>query len=353
MNVLFVMKCRGNAGSTHAVANYIRLAPEYGHSAAIFGSPIWYIPELRFSMDIEDFDRVVYLFETELYGILPLHQAIMLGHFPRRHRLIVDTDGLYNDLIQLDGYDFNHRTEADQLHWIAYMDALGDRVAQTVLKATRHPKARALPFFGYDASREIGAAWSPPKQWDVLHLGHNWWRWAEVERELLPGIARIRDRIGRIGFLGLWWDAPPREGPAAGVSQAFWSDPYALKRLGIETPPAVNYTDVIKTMSSARINILTQRPLLRHLRHLTLKYFEVFCADTIPLLMLDEDHAEEVYGPAARELTLPGRVAEKIADALENEDRYRAIVADVRAHLRTHHSYEARVGELFAALDQG
>jgi len=352
VNVLFVMKHRGNAGSTHAVANYMRMAPSCGHSAAIFGTPIWYIPELRFSMDIEDFDRVIYLFETELYGTLPLHQTIMLDHFPRRQRLIVDTDGLYNDLIQLDGYDSNHRTEADQRHWIAYMDALGDRVVQTRLKTPRNPRARALPFFGYDSSREVDAASSPPKQWDVLHLGHNWWRWREVESELLPGIARIRDRIGRIGFIGLWWDAPPAEGTAAGPPAAFTSDPYALKRLGIETPTAVNYTDVIKTMSTARINILTQRPLLRHLRHLTLKYFEVFSADTIPLLMLDDDHAVEVYGPAARELTLPGRVAEKIADALENEDRYRSIVAEVRAHLRTHHSYEARVRELFAVLGE-
>jgi hypothetical protein len=352
MNILFVMKHRSNAGSTHAVANYMRLASAFGHSASIFGSPIWYIPALKFSQDIEDFDRVVYLFETELYRIDPLHQAIMLEHFPRSHRLIIDTDGLYNDVIRLDGYDFNHRDQADQQAWIAYMDALGDRLVQTLTGRPRFPKARALAFFGYDAAHQIDAAASPPKQWDVLHVGHNWWRWREVESELLPALALIRDRIGRIGFAGLWWDNPPEEGPAAGPPQAFYSDPYALKRLGIETPPAVNFTDVIRTMSTARINILTQRPLLRHLRHLTLKYFEIFCADTIPLLMLDDDHAEEVYGPAARELTLPGRAAQKIADALENENRYRAIVAEVRTHLRAHHSYETRARELFAMLDE-
>ncbi|MBT3069477.1 glycosyltransferase [Rhodomicrobium sp. Az07] len=353
MKILFVMKTRGNAGSTHAVANYIRLAPGFGHTVAIFGSPIWYIPELKFSMDIEDFDRVVYLFETELYRIPPLQQAIMLGRFPRERRLIVDTDGLYNDLIQLDGYDHNHRSEADRQSWIAHMDALGDRVVQTLLHKPQFAKASALPFFGYDPSLEVDAAASPAKQWDVLHVGHNWWRWREVESELLPAFANIRDRVGRIGFLGLWWDAPPEEGPSVNPSDAFIADPYAFRRLRIETPPAVNYNDVIATMSTARINILTQRPLLRHLRHLTLKYFEVFCADTIPLLMLDDDHAEEVYGPAARELTLPGRAAEKILDALENEEKYRAIVADVRAHLRARHRYEARARELFEALDCG
>jgi hypothetical protein len=329
------------------------LAPDYGHSAAIFGTPIWYIPELKFSTDIEDFDRVVYLFETDLYQVHPLHQAIMLGHFKRSQRLIVDTDGLYNELIQLDGYDYNHRTRSDQQAWIAYMDALGDRVVQTLTHQPRHANARPLPFFGYDAARQVHPATCPPKQWDVLLVGHNWWRWREVGGELLPAVAQIRERVGRIGFVGLWWDAPPSEGAAAGPSQAFEADPYMLKRLNVEIAPAVNFTDVIATMSSARINIMTQRPLLRHLRHLTLKYFEVFCADTVPLLMLDPDHAAEVYGPAGRELTLPGRAAEKIADVLENESRYRAIVEDVREHLRTHHSYEIRTRELFAMLEEG
>jgi hypothetical protein len=331
----------------------MRHAASFGHSVAIFGSPIWYIPDLKFSMDIEDFDRIVYLFETERFAVLPMHQAIMLDRFSRRHRLIVDTDGMYQELVQFEGYDFNHKSEADRQTWIADMDALGDLVVHTLQGRSTFDKARALPFFGYDPDLEVDSASTPPKQWDVLHVGHNWWRWREVEQELLPAFGRIRDRVGRIGFLGLWWNAPPAEGPAAGPAEAFLSDPYAFKRLRIETPPAVNYNDVIKTMSSSRINILTQRPLLRHLKHLTLKYFEIFCADTIPLLMLDDDHAMAVYGPAARELTLPGRAAEKIADALENQDRYREIVADVRDHLRAHHDYGTRARELFDVLEAG
>lgn len=351
MNILFVMKHRGNAGSTHSVANYMRLAPQFGNSVAIFGSPIWYIPELKFSMDIDAFDYVVYLFETDLFQIKPLHQAIMLDHFPRSRRLIVDTDGMYHELVQFKDYDFNHENEAARQFWLNYMDGLGDKVVHTLMNESRFPKATALPFFGYDPAMEIAPAEVPPKTWDILHVGHNWWRWREVEAELLPAFHRIRDKVGEIGFIGLWWDAPPDEGPEAGPSNAFLADPYAFKRLRIKTPRAVNYNDVIKTMSTARINILTQRPLLRHLKHLTLKYFEVFCADTIPLLMLDDDHAMEVYGPAARELTLPGRAAEKISDALENEDRYRAIVEEVRQHLRVHHAYENRARELFATLE--
>lgn len=351
MKILFVMKHRGNAGSTHAVANYIRLAPKFGHEIAIFGSPIWYIPELQFSTDILDFDHVIYLFETELYQLQPLHQAIMLAHFPRERRLIVDTDGMYHHLIQLDGYDFNHNSEQNRRDWIGYMDSLGDTVVHTLSGQSQFAKARALPFFGYDPALEVNRASVPGKTWDLLHLGHNWWRWREVEAELLPAIHEIRDRIGRVAFIGLWWDRPPEEGPAAGPSEAFLGDPYALKRLRIETPASVDYNDVIATMSTARINILTQRPLLRHLKHLTLKYFEVFAADTIPLLMLDDDHAVEVYGRAARELTLPGRAAQKILDVLDNEERYRQIVADIRAHITKAHAYEARAEELFNLLE--
>ena len=40
---------------------------------------------------------------------------------------------------------------------------------------------------------------------------------------------------------------------------------------------------------------MSNDPLLQpyRLKHLTLKYFEVFCADTIPLLMLDEWAADD------------------------------------------------------------
>jgi hypothetical protein len=171
-----------------------------------------------------------------------------------------------------------------------------------------------------------------------------------VAGELLPAIEQIRDQVGEVGFIGLWWEQPPSEGPAAGPEEAFQSDPEMFRRLRIQTPNSVMYHDVIQTMSTARINIFTQRPVLRHLRHLTLKYFEIFCADTIPLLMLDSEHAEAVYGPAAPELTFPGRVAEKLLDALHRPDHYREVVDDVRRYLTAHYSYDQLVEELVAAV---
>jgi hypothetical protein len=350
LNILFVMKHRGDAGSIHALANYMRVAPEHGHSVAIYGTPIWYVPDLQFSMNIDCFDRVVYLFESEIYRIKPLQETVILNRFPRQQRLILDVDGMYNPLVVIDGYDFNHRTEAERARWIAYIDTLSDRIAQTTLATVADPRVRPIRFYGYNPALQVDSANAPPKTYDILHVGHNWWRWRQVSRELLPAIGQIRDRVGEIGFVGLWWDAPPPEGPAAGPEEAFQSDPEAFRRLRIRATKAVIYHDVIWTMSSARINIFTQRPILSRLKHLTLKYFEVFCADTIPLLMIDADLAQAVYGPSARELVLQDHIPDKILDALDRPDHYREVVDDVRRHLVEHHSYDQRVEELVGML---
>jgi hypothetical protein len=347
VNILFVMKHRPNAGNTHAIANYVRVAPKFGHAVAVFGKPEPWLPELKFSTDVRAFDRVAYLFESELFRLKPLQEVSMLARIPRRHRLIFDMDGMYNPVIEIDGYDFNHRSEAERARWIEFYDALVDWVAKPTLARPDNARVRPMIFYGYDPALEIDRASTPAKQYDILHLGHNWWRWREVARDLLPAFEQIRDEIG---FIGLWWDKPPPEGPEAGPEAAFQSDPDAFQRLRIRTQESVVYTDVIRTMSAARINIFTQRPVLHRLKHLTLKYFEIFYADTVPLLMLDEDLAVAVYGEAARELVLPGRVAEKLLDALRRPDYYRSVVHSVRRHLARHYSYDRRFEELVAAV---
>ena len=128
VNILFVMKHRGNAGNTHAVANYMRVAPKHGHSVAIYGTPIWYVPELQFSTDIT---RLRPGRLRVRVGALPHQDAAGGGDAGARsrgsNRLILDTDGMYNPVVVIDGYDFNHRNEAERGRWLAYFDALGDR----------------------------------------------------------------------------------------------------------------------------------------------------------------------------------------------------------------------------------
>lgn len=350
MNILFVMKHRGNAGNTHAVANYIRVAPKYGHNVAMYGDPQPYLPEIKFSKDVKSFDRAAYLFESEIYRLSRLEETAMLDAIQKRHRMIFDMDGMYNPVTKVDDYDFNHATEDERLRWKEYYEALADNVMKPMLAKSDDPRVQPMIFYGYDPALEMKPAAAPPKKYDIMHLGHNWWRWRDIGGKLLPAIEPVRDRIKDIGFIGLWWGEPPAEGKDAGPEAAFYSDPALLKRLRVTTEDSVMYTDVVRTMSTAKINIFTQRPVLHHLKHITLKYFEIFYADTIPLLMLDDDIAREVYGPAARELMLRENIADKILDALERPEHYREVVQAVRNHLATNNSYDKRMAELVSAI---
>lgn len=350
MNILFVMKHRGNAGNTHAVANYVRVAPKYGHKVSLYGEAQPYLPELTFSRDIASFDAVAYLFESEIYRLSRLEETIMLGTIGRDRRMIFDMDGMYNPVTKVNDYDFNHASEYERLRWKEYFEALSDVVMKPMLASSGDPRVRPMIFYGYDPALEMKPEAAPEKKYDIMHLGHNWWRWRDIGGKLLPAIAPVRERIGEIGFIGLWWDAPPDEGADAGPEAAFESDPALLNKLRIRREPSVMYTDVIRTMSSAKINIFSQRPVLHHLKHITLKYFEIFYADTIPLLMLDAGVAREVYGPAVAELMLRENIGDKILDALARPDHYRDVVATVRKHLAANNSYDKRMAELVAAI---
>jgi hypothetical protein len=349
MRILFILDKRVNAGSIHAVAHYLRAGEELGHTIALYGRPDPAFPSLRFCTDLDAFEHVVFIIEASARWLPRLQLAHILGAVPRSGRTVVDTDGMFNPMIVVDGYDRNHASERDRLEWLAYHEALADRIIQTTTKP-QQSGVKALPFFGYDPKSEISPKASPPKRYDIVHVGHNWWRWYDVSRCLLPAIEQIRGRVGDICLVGSWWDGAPPWAADLGLEAAFRVDRAWLERLRIQVKPAVPYTEVIPTMSQGRVNIMSQRPVLRHLKILTSKYFEILCADAIPLVMLDPDHAESIYGHAGRELTLQGGVGDKLLDALSRPAKYREIVHEVRRHLMTYHSYRRRVDELVAAL---
>jgi hypothetical protein len=364
MKILFVTDRRVNAGSIQAVAGYVRAGDELGHTIAVYGPPDPRYPGVRASGDPGAFDFVVFLFESKLRWLSGLQLASLLAAVPRPRRAVLDADGMYNRVTCVDGYDRNHAGERERAEWLDYYGHLADKVMQPTF-APEEPGVLALPFYGYDPAAQVGPLTlpSPPlggegrvrgparKRYDLIHLGHNWWRWREVSGALLPAVEQIRGRLDGVCFVGLWWDAPPPWAEALGLGEAFRTDPDRLRALGVEVRPSVPFSEVIATMSAARVNVMTQRPLFRRLRFLTSKYFELFCADTIPLVMVDADHVEAVYGPAGRELALTGDVAGKLLDALARPQKYNAIVREVRSHLAERHSYRRRMVELLAALE--
>ena len=168
---------------------------------------------------------------------------------PRRRRLILDADGMYDRPLVLERYDRNHAGEREHAEWRAYYRHLADRILQPTF-TPREPGVEPLLFYGYDADALAAARPEPAKVFDILHVAHNWWRWREVSTQLLPALEGIRDRVGAIAFVGLWWDAAPPWARGLGLEAAFCVDPARLDRLRIEVRPPVPFRDVIPTMSA-------------------------------------------------------------------------------------------------------
>jgi len=350
MKILFMIDRRTNRGSIQAVASYVRAGDPLGHTIALYGRPDPNYPGVRCSTDLGAFDYVVFLCEFGLQWMSGLRMPRVLLDVPRDRRAILDADGMYNAVIAVDRYDRNHANERERLRWMAQCDCLAAKLLQPTFEPPQ-PGVISMPFYGYDPSLQMDGKSSPPKRFDIMHIGHNWWRWREMSTCLLPAIERIRAHLDGICFVGLWWDMVPAGAREQNLEIAFGFDSDWFRRLAVEVRQAVPYTEVISAMSEGRVNIMTQRPLFRRLKLLTSKYFETFCADTIPLVMLDPDHAELVYGPAGRQLALNESIAEKLLDALTRPEKYRKIVQEVRRHLVEHHSYYKRVQQLVAALE--
>jgi hypothetical protein len=349
MRILFAMDRQVDRGSIQSISNYVRAGDEAGYDICLYGRADPRFPTIHFSTHVGAFDYVVFLIESWRHWMSALRMPRVLAEVPRCRRAIVDADGMYNQIVSTDSYDRNYAYEWSRAEWFAHYGIVADKILQPSF-SPREPGARKLLFYGYDEGQRVAPGASPAKTFDILCVGHNWWRWRQISRELLPAIERVRSQIGDVGFIGSWWETIPAGALELGVEAAFGTDPEWLRRLRIQVRPSVVYTEVVNVMSTGRINIMTQRPLFRELKILTSKYFEVFSADTVPLVMIDPDHAELVYGSAGRELALGDGIADTLLAILRCPRKYREIVEEVRQHLLVHHTYRNRVQELVAAL---
>ena len=177
MKILFVMDRRVDRGSIQAVANYVCAGDELGHMFAVYGREDPAFPRVRFSTDASDFDHVMFIFESSRHWLSGLRVPQILSGVPRQRRAILDADGMYNQIISVDGYDRNYVYEHVRSGWLAHYNIVADRIMQPTL-VPRDPGVIGLPFYGYDPASRISPDTSPPKRFDILCIGHNWWRLA-------------------------------------------------------------------------------------------------------------------------------------------------------------------------------
>jgi len=345
---MFVYWAFEDQGSGLLIQSYTNAAREMGHDIVVYGRPTARIP-LNYSMDVDSADALVFIFEwtTHLWHGDNL-DFVRLMKVPRRRRVVIDGDGNYNELIQLDG-DYNHRDEECRKKWLVACDQLSDKICQPTL----HPKpsnARTFLFYCYNP------AWELPldvrhKEYGLLYIGNSKFRWPGMSK-VLAAVEPVRSSIGRIGLVGHGWETLPQWARPMKLESAYYTDVHRLQRLGVEFLSPVPFSQVVRWMNKALINPVLTRPTFNYLQYVTPRYFETPAAGTIPLFVLDSDHVRDIYGDVARELLLPFEAAEeKILDIVNRPRHYAEVVEQIRSDLRHVHSQKRRVQELIDIIE--
>jgi hypothetical protein len=349
MKLLFVHHVIEDRGSAQDMFHYVRVAEQLGHQIALYG-PCPAGSPFRYSQDVDRADAVIFIFEwtTQLQNADALDLARLVERFPRERRVVIDCDGNYNDAISVAG-DVNHPDVVSSRRWVAVCDSLSDKIYQP----TWHPLcANVRPFFfhAYEPS------WEQPldfvsKPYGMVYVGNNWFRWRSLER-LLKSIEKIRDRVGPLALVGNGWGQRAPWANSTLPEDAYRTDPVLLERLKVETVSPVRFDRVIEWMGRGVFNPVIYRPLFDRLQLVTCRTYETPAANTIPLFCQDEQFVRGTYGTAGLELVLPAeQPEEKIVDLLARPKHYEGVVLEIRNHLATHYSYEARVKELIDIVE--
>jgi hypothetical protein len=186
----------------------------------------------------------------------------------------------------------------------------------------------------------------------MYYVGNNWFRWRQLRR-VLEAVERVRTEVGRIGVTGQGWDRPAPWTNDSISTDAYYTDTEYLRRLNVAVMPPVRFDQVISNMGNGVFTPVIYRPLFEHLRLVTCRTFETPAANTIPVLGLDPDFVEEIYGRRARELVLPDTDPERlIRDVINHPARYADIVEEIRQELTKKHSYAARLRELLGIIEE-
>jgi hypothetical protein len=363
MKILLVTYVDPWVRSVSTVHKWVAAGRALGHDVAVYGDPNPDLPGLKFTTDLAGIDLA--LFVTQVVSDFPEMPRLvhLLDGVPREKRVLVDLWAHYNDTIRLE-HDFNHLEKLDGhqgWEWEEAIAAVSDTIVQPTIRPLR-PNVGSFLFHGFDPASvakpyatvaEAAAAWREAtpaeKPYGVTYVGNNWQRWAQMRR-FLEQYGPARAEVGKACLVGWDWRERPEWAIKQGIA-GIDTDPALLAELGVELRPAVRFDEVKAAIGLARFTPIFHRPLFRHLGYATIRTFETFEADALPILMLPRDYVEATYGPAALALVPGDDVGAFMKDALRRPEPYWQAVLDTRAHLARHHSLAQRFQELEALIE--
>src|SRR5260370_26056497 len=120
-----------------------------GHEAALY-APEGAVRRFDSAADLESADGVIFPLEWNIYlhNNEPLDLEEPMRRVPRRRRVVIDCDGMYNDVTRVDG-DYNHPDEAGSRTPTELYDAISDKIFQPTLHSVRR-NVRPLFFPPYN-----------------------------------------------------------------------------------------------------------------------------------------------------------------------------------------------------------
>lgn len=334
--ILFAADLRWGSGSSHALAEYVRVAPARDVEvkvACTIGSRDEQISRLLpFADDLSWATHLIIVLEGNPFLNTRLMEQIERT-VPAHRRLVIDADGRSLPLARV-GQDDNFGPHG-RVAWAEQFELAACPVV--------HPRlgnGTQLPF-SYFGMPVPGPKTAQPSQ--LRYVGANWWRFdafVSVVRAL-----RANDQRGRVEVFGRYWDGELRPGYEAATS----ADAEVLDELGVEIRRPVPFGDVVSSMSGAVVSPVLLRPVLARLGLMTPRVFETIAARTIPLF-LQGDTAISDFASQAEALHLGPDVAGDLGRVLDNLEAHVAIADELRAETFAAYRYEQVLDRLLEHL---
>src|SRR5712691_5482493 len=132
MRLMFVYDMGEDVGSAQTILNYSRTAKALGHEVVVYRRPSG--SEVVSTLDIECADVIIFVLEwwLDLKYAGHLNFVRLMSKVPRERRVVIDNDGMYSDVIRVDG-DYNHADAAAGRARIELYESISDTILQPAL----------------------------------------------------------------------------------------------------------------------------------------------------------------------------------------------------------------------------
>ena len=338
--ILFAGDFRWASGSSHVVAEYVRVASEQDAEVRVsstLGSHDEQITRfLPYESDLRWATHLVVVLEGNPFLDEMVMEAVDRAVPPHR-RLVIDADGRSLPIVRV-GSDDNRGPHG--VH--AWADQFNMAACTTICPRLGPHRAGRLDVpFTYFGIPPLSGAVTPACA--LRYVGANWWRFEALET--VAHAFRQVDAHGRVEVCGRYWGGERR----AEYEAATTTDRDVLADLGVIVRPPVPFGEVVSAMSEAVLSPVLFRPVLSTLGLLTPRVFEPLAASTMPLFMWSDHAVAQVVGRDGL-LCLGDEPADDIARVLDDLPTYRAIADDLRAEMYAMYRYPAVFGRLLEVL---